>query len=366
MVKLTGACVFCKLSSATLEGIQSKMVERLGELVRIIPVAWSCEQRGIERGIPCGRSISTTMRRRARIPLVVAAMLPFFSDQFGNASSAHAFGSRGRGRGEAGAQEPAGAARRRVRPRDRLHLRRHRSPTTRPFCRRSTTQDGRDEIVTTAVEHPAILSLAGTPREVARDKGAPDRRRCAGPAGYRSLSARARAAHGDRLGDVGEQRDRNAVSGRATRRNGAWRRRAVPHRCGAGGRQDSARSEVDRNRHAVAVGTQAARAQGHRRALSAQGHASSARWFAAVRRSGGGAAAPRMCRALSDWERRPNWRWRIWRTSGRASAPCATVWSTASFSSRPLLRAGRRPRTGCRTPPISPSNISKAKPSFII
>jgi Fe-S cluster biogenesis protein NfuA len=39
MVKLTGACVFCKLSSATLEGIQSKLVERLGELVRIIPVA---------------------------------------------------------------------------------------------------------------------------------------------------------------------------------------------------------------------------------------------------------------------------------------------------------------------------------------
>jgi Fe-S cluster biogenesis protein NfuA len=39
MVKLTGACVFCKLSSATLEGIQSLLVEQLGELVRIIPVA---------------------------------------------------------------------------------------------------------------------------------------------------------------------------------------------------------------------------------------------------------------------------------------------------------------------------------------
>ena len=39
MVKLTGACVFCKLSSATLEGIQARLVERLGELVRFIPVA---------------------------------------------------------------------------------------------------------------------------------------------------------------------------------------------------------------------------------------------------------------------------------------------------------------------------------------
>lgn len=38
MVKLTGACVFCKLASATIEGIQAKIVERLGELVRLIPV----------------------------------------------------------------------------------------------------------------------------------------------------------------------------------------------------------------------------------------------------------------------------------------------------------------------------------------
>jgi Fe-S cluster biogenesis protein NfuA len=39
MVKLTGACVFCKLSSATVEGIQSRLVEALGELVRLIPIA---------------------------------------------------------------------------------------------------------------------------------------------------------------------------------------------------------------------------------------------------------------------------------------------------------------------------------------
>ncbi len=38
MVRLSGACVFCKLSGATLEGIQSRMVEKLGELVRVVPV----------------------------------------------------------------------------------------------------------------------------------------------------------------------------------------------------------------------------------------------------------------------------------------------------------------------------------------
>lgn len=45
MVKLTGACVFCKLASATLEGIQARLVERLGEFVRLIPVAGPAKAR---------------------------------------------------------------------------------------------------------------------------------------------------------------------------------------------------------------------------------------------------------------------------------------------------------------------------------
>jgi Fe-S cluster biogenesis protein NfuA len=45
IVKLTGACVFCKLSSATLEGIQARLVERLGEFVRLIPVAGAAKAR---------------------------------------------------------------------------------------------------------------------------------------------------------------------------------------------------------------------------------------------------------------------------------------------------------------------------------
>lgn len=39
MVRLTGACVLCKLSSATLEGIQARLIEKLGEFVRLVPVA---------------------------------------------------------------------------------------------------------------------------------------------------------------------------------------------------------------------------------------------------------------------------------------------------------------------------------------
>ncbi|KRQ17407.1 NifU family protein [Bradyrhizobium sp. DASA03076] len=39
MVKLTGACLFCKLASVTLEGIQERLIERLGGFVSLIPVA---------------------------------------------------------------------------------------------------------------------------------------------------------------------------------------------------------------------------------------------------------------------------------------------------------------------------------------
>ncbi|MCC8935740.1 NifU family protein [Bradyrhizobium sp. Arg62] len=39
MVRLTGACTFCKLSRVTLDGIQARLVDRLGELVRLIPVS---------------------------------------------------------------------------------------------------------------------------------------------------------------------------------------------------------------------------------------------------------------------------------------------------------------------------------------
>ena len=45
MVRLSGACIFCKLSGATLEGIQARMVEKLGEFVRLIPVPGAAKTR---------------------------------------------------------------------------------------------------------------------------------------------------------------------------------------------------------------------------------------------------------------------------------------------------------------------------------
>ena len=37
-VKMTGACVGCQLAFLTVNGIQAKLIERLGFLVRVVPV----------------------------------------------------------------------------------------------------------------------------------------------------------------------------------------------------------------------------------------------------------------------------------------------------------------------------------------
>jgi cysteine desulfurase len=91
-------------------------------------------------------------------PSVVAAMLPFFSEQFGNASSAHAFGSE-----VAPALKQARESVRTLIGASFDHEIVFTSGGTESdntaILSALAVQDGRDEIVTTAVEHPAVLSL---------------------------------------------------------------------------------------------------------------------------------------------------------------------------------------------------------------
>ncbi|TYL86126.1 NifU family protein [Bradyrhizobium cytisi] len=39
IVRLTGACMLCKLAGTTLAAIPARLIERLGEFVRLIPLA---------------------------------------------------------------------------------------------------------------------------------------------------------------------------------------------------------------------------------------------------------------------------------------------------------------------------------------
>ncbi|MBM7487655.1 Fe-S cluster biogenesis protein NfuA [Bradyrhizobium sp. USDA 3686] len=45
MVRLAGACMVCKLAGTTLATIQARLIERLGEFVRLIPLPGAAKVR---------------------------------------------------------------------------------------------------------------------------------------------------------------------------------------------------------------------------------------------------------------------------------------------------------------------------------
>lgn len=91
-------------------------------------------------------------------PSVVAAMLPFFTEQFGNASSAHTFGNEVAGalkQARKQLQALLGAAF----DHEIVFTSGGTESDNTAILSALAVQEGRDEIVTTAVEHPAMLSL---------------------------------------------------------------------------------------------------------------------------------------------------------------------------------------------------------------
>ena len=91
-------------------------------------------------------------------PAVVAAMLPYFSEQFGNASSTHAFGGE--------VAEAVKQSRKQLQAllgaafdHEIIFTSGGTESDNAAILSALATQEGRDEIVTTSVEHPAILSL---------------------------------------------------------------------------------------------------------------------------------------------------------------------------------------------------------------
>lgn len=91
-------------------------------------------------------------------PSVVQAMLPFFTEEFGNASSAHAFGRQVAGamsQARCGVQALLGAAH----DDEIVFTSGGTESNNAAIVSALATQEGRDEIVTTSVEHQAILAL---------------------------------------------------------------------------------------------------------------------------------------------------------------------------------------------------------------
>lgn len=91
-------------------------------------------------------------------PAVVAVMLPYFTEQFGNASSVHAFGSEvatGLKAARKSLQALLGAAF----DHEIVFTSGGTESDNTAILSALDTQEGRDEIITSAVEHPAVLAL---------------------------------------------------------------------------------------------------------------------------------------------------------------------------------------------------------------
>ncbi|MCJ1960846.1 cysteine desulfurase NifS [Novosphingobium mangrovi (ex Hu et al. 2023)] len=91
-------------------------------------------------------------------PRVVEAMMPYFSEQFGNASSMHAFGSEVGGalaKARKQLQELLGAEF----DHEIVYTSGGTEADNMAILSALETQKGRDEVITSAVEHPAVLSL---------------------------------------------------------------------------------------------------------------------------------------------------------------------------------------------------------------
>lgn len=91
-------------------------------------------------------------------PEVVAAMLPFFTEQFGNASSMHAFGARV-GAALRDARKSLQALLGAAHDHEIIYTSGGTESDNAALLSALETQGGRDEIITSTVEHPAILSL---------------------------------------------------------------------------------------------------------------------------------------------------------------------------------------------------------------
>ena len=187
-------------------------------------------------GLPCSRSTSTITRRRGWTPDVLAAMLPYLHGAFRQSVVAAWRLVRAAGEAVRAAREQVRAligAEHATRSSSRRAVR---NRTTRRFCPRSNAQAGRNEIIVSAVEHPAVLSLV---QHLAKHRGAVVRTIPVDGKGgsTRRLTAR-RSGRKTAIASImwANNETGTIFPGGGTCRARARGRRPVPHRRRAGGR----------------------------------------------------------------------------------------------------------------------------------
>ena len=297
-------------------------------------------------------------------PAVVAAMLPYFSEQFGNASSAHAFGSEVAGavkQARKSLQALLGAAF----DHEIVFTSGGTESDNAAILSALDTQDGRDEIVTTAVEHPAILSLV---EHLAASRGIKTHFVGVDAQGRLDIDAYRRAL-GPRTAIASVMWANNETGTLFPVEQLA----AMAHEAGALFHTDAVQAVGKIPLDLKATGIDMLSLSGHKlhgpKGIGALYLRKGTKFNPLIR------GGPQERRRRGGTENVPGDRrigksrragvGTVCRTSRAAFAPCATVSSAASSRSA-IASCWATQRTGCRTPPISPSSISKAKPSFII
>ena len=199
-------------------------------------------------------------------PRVVEAMLPYFTERFGNpASRNHAFGwAADEAVTQARGSLPISSAPRRRTSSSRAARRR---PTTWRFAARPLRLRGRgNHIITTVIEHRAVLGacrrLEGEGFDVTLARRWQRR-----PRGRGRVAARAHRSHVLVSVMAANNEIGRGAAARGDRRACAGARRAVPFRRRASVRQDSVRRGRVSPRSGVVCRAQDVRPQGHRCAV---------------------------------------------------------------------------------------------------
>ncbi len=190
---------------------------------------------------------------------------------------------------------------------------------------------GQRHLITTPIEHHAVLHtmsgprrtfrLRGHPRAGGPDRpGRPGRGRSGDPPGHRADQRHA-----------GQQRGGHGRAGRRDRRHRPAARRALPHGCGAGRGQPPAGCRSAQRRPARALRAQVPRPEGRRAALRAQGRAAGALCRRAAARSGAAGREPKTC--PTSWAWRGRWSWPTQDPPGGSAAAAGAARAAARRAS---------------------------------
>ena len=156
-VNMTGACNGCQMAAMTIAGIQQRLMEVMGEFIKVVPATEMSKLVSIEAGVMTDIYLDNNATTRVD-PAVVDVMIPYFLEQYGNPSSIHKFAD-GVARGLKQARQQVQALIGCEHDSEIIFTSCGTESNSTAILSAIKAQPNKKEIITTTVEHPAILSV---------------------------------------------------------------------------------------------------------------------------------------------------------------------------------------------------------------